>query len=357
MRLIVPLLLFASIAAAEQPINLNALIAGRCGRAGYVSDSGCRIGLGDGTFVISETVRFGGCSTTTVRNSVILEGTSAGLMAIDPRYPTAGTTLRWAGPAGEPMIEACGSWLSFRDLTLDAKGASVGVRFTAENARSAIGHMNELRNVVIDSAEVGVHITGRAQNDMTDFVVLDHVSIQNAKIGLKQDNQQAVLNRGESLEITARKTGIEISGGAFTCETCYVGSFPAKAADEAEFIAVHLTKDTVVPYWAHHQIAFRDGHFELQRGRFFVEDGGSNFPILLEGNSYQLQCPAPGCEMLVLDSQNRGPITMISEVIQASSLASVLPRGRICHRGTGPLQAINVWKKPEVTGLAWDCAP
>src|SRR3990172_3776427 len=69
------------VSAAPRNLDLNALIAGQCGPPGYRTDSGCNVQLGPGTFHVAETVTLGACTSTSVRNSVTLQGTSAGMMA------------------------------------------------------------------------------------------------------------------------------------------------------------------------------------------------------------------------------------------------------------------------------------
>ncbi len=342
----------AAAAAAEPEIDVGALIAKRCGPAGYQLDSGCTVALGDGSFEVSETISLGGCSTATVRNSVILQGSSAGLMTTVPRFPTAGTTLRWTGPAGGTMIDVCGaSFLSLRDFTLDARGAGVGVKISADNAASAISHFVNLRDLVIDGAEIGIYVTGRRFADQSDFVTLERVSIGGVGVGYLQDSQQSVGGKLQTVEVVARKKGFEIRNGSLHCDGCYVGTAGEAGPD---FIAFHLTRGSEAekPWEAHHQVAIEHSHMELQQGRFVVEDAGALFPISLIGNSYSLQCRTPGCEMRVLDSRSRGPVVMIAEAIQASSAMN--PKARICHQG-GELERIGVFRKPEVAALEWSC--
>jgi len=348
----------SSSSAAPRKLDLNARIEKECGPPGYRVDSGCRVELGGGTFTISETVRLGSCTATTVRNSVILEGRSAGMLASVPRFPTAGTTLQWKGPEGGTMFEVCGaSFLSFRDLTLDAAGAGIGIRMSADNAASAISHFVELRNVVINGAAVGVYVTGRNYADQVDFVTLERVSLSNVGTGYLQDSQQSVVGRLETVEVTARSRGFVIRNGSLSCESCYVGALPPGKASLGDFIAFHLTRgsEPAKPWEAHHQIQIEDSHMELDRGTFIVEDAGAHFPITLIGNSYSLQCSTPGCEMRVVDSNSRAPIVMIGDVIQASSNPPARPKARICHRGPDLIH-LGVHKKPEVSELIWGCA-
>lgn len=349
------------LAASSQSreIDLNAEIEDQCGAPGFSLDSGCKIQLGKGSFSISETIRIGECTTATVRPSIVFEGQSAGGMTIVPRFPTAGTTLRWKGPLGGTMIEVCGSsFVSFRDLTLDAANAGVGIRITADSRAAAISHFVELKSLVIDGAFVGVQVTGRNYTDQSDFVVLDRVSITNASIGYLQDSQQSVGGRLQNVEVTARNKGYEIRNGSLTCDGCYVGSLPADRNGPREFIGFHLTSGTNprTPWEAHHQVHIEHSHMELKRGRFVVEDAGGGFPITLIGNSYSLQCPSPGCEMLVVDSQSNAPLVMIGDVVQASSNPPAAPRARVCHRGP-ELIHLGVHKKAEVADLIWTCGP
>jgi hypothetical protein len=355
------LLLALPLGASAGPPNLDleALIAKQCGPPGYRNDSGCKVQLGHGTFGISQTVRLGGCTTTTVRNSVTIEGQSGGIMATVPRFPTAGTTLQWQGPPGGIMIDVCGaSFLSFRDLTLDAANAAVGIRISADNAASAISHFVELRSVVIDGAAIGVYVTGKSYADQADFVTLERVSLSNVGIGYLQDSQQSVGGRIETVEVTARSRGFVIRNGSLHCDGCYVGALPPGKASAQDFIAFHLTSgsDPTKPWEAHHQVHIEHSHMELTRGRFIVEDAGSQFPITLIGNSYSLQCPTPGCEMQVVDSNSKAPLVMIGDVIQASSNPPAGPVARVCHRGP-ELIHLGVQKKGEVSALYWACAP
>src|SRR3990172_4086220 len=198
------------VSAAPRNLDLNALVAGQCGPPGYRTDSGCNVQLGPGTFHVAETVTLGACTSTSVRNSVTLQGTSAGMMAGLPggltklRVPTAGTTLQWTGPPGHAMFSACGaSFLSFRDLTLDATNTSVAIRISADNLASAISHFVELRNVVIDGGDTGVYITGRSYADQVDFVTLERVAIVDVDVGYLQDSQQSVAGRARSEEHTS----------------------------------------------------------------------------------------------------------------------------------------------------------
>ena len=354
------MLAMPSVAATEpRELDLEGLIAKQCGPPGYRIDSGCTVELGDGTFAISETVRLGGCTTTTVRNSVTLQGSGAGLMTAQTRLPTAGTTLQWKGPAGGIMFDVCGaSFLSFRDLTLDAATTSVAIRISADNRASAISHFVEIRDVVIDGAAVAVYVTGKNYADQVDFVALERVSLSNAGTGYLQDSQQSVVGRLETVEVTARSRGFVIRNGSLTCDGCYVGALPPGTASLGDFIAFHLTRgtETLKPWEAHHQVHIEHSHMELDRGSFIVEDAGAHFPITLIGNSYSLQCPKPGCEMRVVDSNSMAPLVMIGDVIQASSNPPARPKARVCHRGP-ELVHIGVHKKPEVAELIWGCAP
>jgi len=348
-----------SSSGKPRKLDLNARIAKECGPPGYREDSGCQIDLEGGTFTVSETVHLGGCTTTTVRNSVIIQGRSTGSITARPRFPTAGTTLRWKGPDGGTMFDVCGaSFLSFRDLAIDAAGAGVAIRLSADNAASAISHFVELRNLVINGAAVGVHVTGRNYADQVDFVTLERVSLAQVGTGYLQDSQQSVMGRIESVEVTARSRGFVIRNGSLSCENCFVGALKPGKASLADFIAFHLTRgsEPAKPWEAHHQVHIEHSHMELDRGAFIVEDAGAHFPITLIGNSYSLQCKTPGCEMRVVDSNSRAPIVMIGDVIQASASPPAHPKARICHRGP-ELIHLGVHKKPEVSELIWGCSP
>jgi hypothetical protein len=345
--------------AAPRKLDLNARIERECGKPGYRLDSGCRIELEAGTFTISETVRLGGCTTSTVRNSVAIQGRSTGAITALPRFPTGGTTLRWKGPDGGTIFDVCGaSFLSFRDLAIDAAGAGVAIRLSADNVASAISHFVELRSVVINGAAIGIYVTGRNYKDQVDFVTLERVSLANVGTGYLQDSQQSVGGRLESVEVTARSRGFVIRNGSLNCDNCFVGALPPGKGSTADFIAFHLTRgsEPAKPWEAHHQINIQHSHMELNRGSFIVEDAGAHFPITLIGNSYSLQCKTPGCEMRVIDSNSRAPIVMIGDVIQASANPPAHPKARICHRGP-ELIHIGVHKKPEVSELIWGCTP
>jgi hypothetical protein len=349
-----PALLLAA-PAAPRDLDLNALIAKRCGPPGYRVDSGCTIELEAGTLAVDETVRLGACTTETVRNSVTFQGRGAGMMTREPRFTSAGTTLRWKGPAGGTFFDACGaSFLSFRDLTLDAAGTAVAIRLSADNAASAISHFVELRDVVIDGAEIGVHVTGRNYSDQVDFVTLERVSLANVGTGYLQDSQQSVMGRLETVEVTARSRGFVIRNGSLTCDGCYVGSLPPGPASTQDFIGFHLTRgaDPARPWDAHQQVHVEHSHMVLDRGAFVVEDAGAAYPITLIGNSYSLQCPKPGCEMSILDSRSQGPVVMIGDVIQGLAQKA---RGRICQRG-GELVHLGVTGTPGVVELSFGCA-
>jgi hypothetical protein len=257
------------------------------------------------------------------------------------------------------MFDACGtSFLSFRDVTLDAASAGVGIRISADNTASAISHFVELRSVVIDGAAVGVYVTGQNYADQVDFVTLERVSLSNVGIGYLQDSQQSVVGRLETVEVTARSRGFVIRNGSLTCDGCYVGSLPPGKASLGDFIAFHLTRgtDPAKPWEAHQQVHIEHSHMELNRGTFIVEDAGAHYPITLIGNSYSLQCAAPGCEMNVVDSKSQAPLVMIGDVIQAASNPPAAPVARVCHRGPD-LVHLGVHKKPEVAALEWGCAP
>ncbi len=353
------LLLLAPLAApaAPAPLDLERQILAQCGAPGYRPESGCRVALPAGTFAISDTVRIGGCTAATVRNSVILEGQSTGMLTTEPRFPTAGTTLQWTGPRRGVMFDVCGaSFLSFRDLAIDAAGTSVAFRISADNKAAAISHFVELKNLVIDGAQIGVYVTGRSFNDQVDFVTLERVSLYDVGIGYLQDSQQSVAGRMETVEVAAVSKGFEIRNGSLTCDGCYVGSLPAGLSGTMQFIAFHLAggTDSSKPWLAHQQVHIEHSHMELDRGRFVVEDAGSAYPITLIGNSYSLQCAAPDCEMLLVDSRGTGSLVMIGDVVQAASNPPARPRARVCHRGS-ELVRLGVVKKPEVADLLWTC--
>lgn len=346
-------------AAAPRKLDLGGLIAKQCGPLGYRVDSGCTVDLDAGTFAISETVRLGGCTTKTVRNSVTIRGRSAGAITTKPRFPTAGTTLQWRGPQGGTMVDVCGaSFLSFRDLAFDAAGAGIAIRLSADNLKSATSHFVELRNVVINGAAVGVYVTGQNYADQVDFVTLERVSLADVGTGYLQDSQQSVMGRLETVEVTARSRGFVIRNGSLTCDGCYVGSLPPGAASLGEFVAFHLTRGSqpTKPWETHHEVHIEHSHMELNRGTFILEDAGAHYPITLIGNSYSLQCSTPGCQMDILDSRSKAPVVMIGEVVQASSNPPASPVARICHRGP-ELVHLGVTKKPEVAALKWTCAP
>jgi hypothetical protein len=256
------------------------------------------------------------------------------------------------------MIDACGaSFLSFRDLALDAAGAGVAIRLSSDDTPSAISHFIELESIVINGAAVGVRVTGNRLAGQMDFVTLERVSLVNVGTGYLQDSQQSVAGRLESVEVTARSRGFVIQSGSLSCDGCYVGALPPGERSLGDFIAFHLTRgaDPSKPWEVHRQIHIQHSQMELDRGSFVVEDTGADFPITLIGNSYSLQCPKPGCEMLVVDSSSRAPIVMLGEAIQAASNPPARPRARVCHRGPGLVQ-IGVRKKPEVAELTWGCA-
>src|SRR5262245_52190322 len=107
----VALSLFAlALASCANAGDLEDQVFARCGLPGYRADSGCKIELPRGTIAVKDTIHLGGCTTDTVRNSVTIEGQSAGVMISQPgRAPTAGTTLQWKGKKGGVMLDVCGA--------------------------------------------------------------------------------------------------------------------------------------------------------------------------------------------------------------------------------------------------------
>ena len=347
----------AAIDAEPKPIDLEGLIEKRCGPPGYRRDSGCRIRLGPGTFTVPKTVRLGACSAKTVRNSVTLEGESAGGVTQTPRMSTAGTTLTWAGEPGGVMLDICGaSFLSLRDITLDASSAGTAVRVSSNNQSSGISHFVELKNLVINGSEIGVEVTGKSFNDQSDFVTLERVSMREVGVGYLQDSSQTVGGRIETVEVAARRRGFEIRNGSLVCDGCYVGSLPAKTQTDSDFVAFHLRRsaDRTRPWASHHQVHIRNSHMEVERGSFVKSETGSRYPVTLIGNSYSMQCKKAKCEMTLVEMRSEAPLVMIGEVVQAASNPPARPTGRVCYEGP-ELVKLGVHVKPEVERLVWEC--
>ena len=350
------LLLLGAPAGAEVPLDLSAVVTTQCGPEGYRLDGGCAIELGDGTYTVSQTVRLGRCEAGNMgtRNSVALVGQGAGLFATMPRFTTAGTTLRWTGPPGVPMLEVCGSWLTLQHLAIDGKGASHCIRLLGNNAGSAIHHFPLLESLSLTGCGVGVEVTGLARNDQVDFLRLERLSITDVDICYSQDSQQSVAGRVETVECVARRKGFEIRGGSLDCDGCFVGNM----GDDPAFIGFHFTASVLVDgrSFSHHQGQIEASHMELRSGRFVVGDALANrYPLVLIANSYSLQCQAPSCEMLVVEWRGKSPVVMIGDVVQASAPdPTKMPRARFCSpsgwRKTG------VVIKGEVGGVSWACS-
>jgi hypothetical protein len=353
--LLIVLALSAGEARAEVPLDLAAVVTTQCGPEGYRLDGGCAIELGDGTYTVSQTVRLGRCEvgSTGTRNSVALVGQGAGLFATQPRFTTAGTTLRWTGPPGVPMLEVCGSWTTLQHLAIDGKGASHCIRLVGNNAGSAIHHFPQLSSLSLTGCGIGVEVTGLARNDQVDYARLERISITDVDVCYSQDSQQSVGGRLETVECVARKKGFEIRGGSLDCDGCYVGNVGADPA----FIGFHFTTSVLVDgrSFSHHQGKIEASHLELRSGRFIVGDVPTNrYPLVLVGNSYSLQCQLPSCEMLVIEWRGKSPVVMSGDVVQASAPDSTkMPRARFCSpsgwRKTG------VVIKGEVGGAVWAC--
>jgi hypothetical protein len=95
---------------------------------------------------------------------------------------------------------------------------------------------------------------------------------------------------------------------------------------------------------------------ELDGGTFVVKGAGAHFPITLIGNSYNLRCSTPGCEIKSVDSNNEGPIFMLDEVIQPSARPPASPVARICHCGP-ELTHLELHEKPEGAALTSSDVP
>ena len=343
-------------ATAEVPIDLAQVVLNQCGPEGYRLDGGCAIELGDGTYTVSAPVRLGRCEAGSVgtRNSVAIVGMGAGGMTQVPRFATAGTTLRWTGPAGGTMIEVCGSLFTLQHLTIDAAGAGVAVRLMANNAGSAISHFPRLAHLAIDGADIGIEVSGAVADDQTDFVDLERVSIRNVGVCYSQDSGQTVLVHHRLVECVASRKGWEIRGGSLVCDVCYVGS---RGTDPA-FIGFHLTKSAIQDgrNLAHHQVAIRGAHMEVRAGRFVVGDAGTRYPLLIVDSSYSLQCDpgaATTCEMTVIDWREQSPVIIQGNVYQGSNPSGKKPTPRMCStpgwRSTGNVV------KAEVAPIVWAC--
>lgn len=348
----------AAAAEAQGPLDLEALVASRCGPAGYRQSAGCEIELPHGVFDVLPT-RVGGCTTTTARVGVTIRGHASGLFATSPPLPMAGTTLRYAGPRGGRMLNFCAvSNLTLERMAIDAAGAGVAIRVSSDHSASAISHFVHLEDLTIKGAGVGVEVTGQYKNDQTDFVTLERVSISDVEIGYLQDSAQSVGGRLETIEVVARSAGYVLRGGSLDCNGCYVGNLPREGFGyDPEFIGFHLTRSTVVDgrNLQRFMVSIRNSHMELRSGRFIVEDSGGSAPILTQSNSYSLQCPVAGCEMLVADSQSKGGLIMIGDVIIASSNPFAYPSARVCQRD-GRLQEMGVVATPMISAMKWTCA-
>lgn len=351
-------------------LDLNALVTERCGPPGYQRDGGCAIELPDGTHEIASTVQIGDCAlgSTGTRNSVALIGMGAGTMAnlfqADPnRYSTAGTTLKWVGPAGGTMLEVCGSWFTLQHLTLDGnRTAGVGVRLVADNSKSAVNHFSRLASVAITSAGTGIEVAGvggSVANGQIDFIDLERVSISDVEVGYLQDSQQSVGNHFRMVEVAAYFRGFVIAGGAFSCEECYVGQWPRAGVLDPGFIGYHFTRSALVDgrNFSHHQASIVGGHDEIRLGRFVVADVAENtYPIAILRHSFSLQCgpsSGVGCDMRVVDVKEKSPVLLESNVWQGATPDSKPPRPTMCSSG-GWRNTGNV-SKPETRSILWGC--
>lgn len=346
--------LIAAIWASAQELpttDLRALVDAQCGPTGFNRNAGCRVRMPRGVTRIAPTeigLSDGVCTLRTLRNGLILEGESSSLFAEVPFFPSAGSTLQYAGPPGGVMLSVCGSRIKVRDLAIDARGAGVALRWWANNAVGAISHFGGAQDLDVFGADVGLEVAGANSNDQSDFLSFASLSIRGARVGVRVDSQQAVANLFKTIEVSASEAGFDVRGGSFLCEGCYA----ANSTSNPDFVGVRLRRSAVVDgrNFAAHQATIRDSHFELTAGRFIVAEPGVQFPINLSSNSYQVQCPTPDCEMRVLDSWSAGPVTIVGDFVAGNGLG----RARVCHRGPA-LRAINFWRMGSVRELLMTC--
>lgn len=336
--------------AFGEPLDLAALITTKCGPPGYRQNSGCEVVIPHGTFEVGAT-RIGDCTTAGGRVGLTLRGESAGMPGWGVRVEMAGTGLRYTGPPGGRMLDFCGvSGLTVRDLALDAKGASIALRVSANNAASAQAHFVQLVNLNLRSSTVGIEVTGEAHNDQADFVEVSHTSIVDTDIGYLQDSQQTVAGRLQSVEVTARSRGYEIRGGSLNCDNCYVGNWArADGSFDPDFRGFNLTRSVVQDgrSFAHGVVSIEHSHMELSSGRFVVEDAGASAPILLIGNSYGIHA---GTDVRVLDSRSKAPVTSVGDMVSALSQK---PIARFCT--VGGFRALSLWPYPTVRSITTVC--
>ena len=329
-------LLLWALPVKAQLYDLEGRIAEECGKAGFQRNGGCRVELPRGTLPIGPT-KIGDCTKGSggVQNSVTLVGQGPGMMTQVPRFPTAGTTIQYAGPAGQPMLEVCGSYFSLRDVAMDGAGASHCLRITANNAGSAISRSPEIEDVVLDGCGTAIEIEGTDHNDQIDLVNLERVVMRNVDRGYVQDSGQTVGNDFRLVESTARLRSYEIRGGSFVCRSCYAGQI----GDSADYIGFYFTRSERQDgkNLAHHQATIETSHMEVRTGRFIVADHtGNRFPLNLRDNSFQQLCvPKPEdttCEMTVVDVREDHPVLIHGNVFLGSNPTGKLPTPRMCSR-------------------------
>ncbi len=281
-----------------------------CGSGGYLAPAGCRIVLPRGATSVSRTIRIGSAPGSscpgpecTGRSGIILEGHGSGFETTQPAdRPTAGSTLRWKGPAGGAMIQLYGAQ-NFRltDFSLDGDegddggAAGTGIEIFGDNEVSRPSHGGLLENLYVTDIKdpepwtapdygMAVWIHGAGANtdqDQVDEIKMHRVEARGVTECLRIETSQAVLDSftgGTCAQF--ERYGFGILAGSLLLTDTYVGQSAIGSAP-ARLAGVFLGPRALFA-------SIRDNHFETYAGDSIrtADTGTPGYHTLIEGNSF-----------------------------------------------------------------------
>lgn len=319
--------------ASAEPLDLNARIAGECGKPGFRPDAGCTLRIRKGVYEIKETVQIGECAAHNARPGVNIVGEGQGGTTYPAWSSVGATVLRWDGPAGGTMFNICGApQFLMSDLTLildpgkDGKEmAKTGIRLSSDNRKGGTTQNPRILRVGIhgspvENDSVGIHITGENHNDQTDRVHVEDGGIVRVGTAVLQDSQQSVFTRLVHLNTNTYRAGVHVNNGSATIGPGIAFS-QAKSSDESKWVGILIDRHRDEHQWmTAHNLQILRNHWEWRAGhaiRDMTEDYGM-FVLSIVDNNFVLQCPQKPCKLPLVYSRRKGPTRFDANTIGAT---------------------------------------
>ena len=224
-----------------------------CGSGGYANTPGCRIVLPRGSTTITRTIQLGSTGDARCpgeqcpgRSGIVLQGHASGFETTEPAdHQTAGSVLRWKGPAGGSMIRLFGvSHFRLQDFSLDGDegddggAAGAGIEISGDNEASRPSHGGLLENLYVTDVRDPEPLAGResgfaiwihgagadTDQDQVDEIKMVRVEARDVTECLRIESSQALLDSftgGTCAQF--ERYGFGVLAGSLLLADTYVG--------------------------------------------------------------------------------------------------------------------------------------